>query len=104
VLLGQRLLRYLKQPMTGETLMPSESNLDLNPKSQLQWTSKKKFDLNSNEFQLKAILHDALDVEALCRHGMGDIFRGQGLEDGGLPRVVQAQDQDPGFHVILSKL
>ena len=57
----------------------------------------------SNEFQLEAILHDALDVEALCRHGMGDIFRRHGLEDGGLPRVVQAQDQDPGFHVILSK-
>jgi hypothetical protein len=37
---------------------------------------------------------DALDVEALRRGGGGDVLVAQLAKDGGLPRVVQAEDQD----------
>lgn len=55
----------------------------------------------NSKAQLEAILHDALDVEALCGHGMCDVFRCQGLQDGGLARIVQAQNQDPSLHFVL---
>ena len=80
----------------------SMSKSKMKTKNMKSWRAWKPI-TKASKLQLKAILHDAFDVEALCRHGMGDVFWGQGLQDGGLTCIVQTQDKDSGFRIILQR-
>ena len=44
--------------------------------------------------------YQRLDVEALRGHDGGDVLFGEGLEDGGLSGVVEAENEDSGFLVV----
>lgn len=56
---------------------------------------------NIPHVQLKPVSHQRFDIEALCRHDMGDVFLAQSLEDGRLPRIVETQHQQSRLVVVL---
>lgn len=56
---------------------------------------------NVPHVQLETIVHKGLDIETLGGHNLGNILIGQLLQDGGLSRVIQTENQNASLGIRL---
>ena len=57
-------------------------------------------DVSAKSKRCARATYERLDVETLGWHDRGDVFLGQGAQDGGLSGVVETEDKDTGLALL----